>query len=151
MKNGNVQGINKIYQTSGTWMGSSAPTNLDAAKQIVGAEIMKAIVANGGGQYEREEAANAVNNIKSPEQLTGYVDTMQKLLAGQLKSLEKQYQVTTTRNDFQDKLLPRAKSVLNTLKETPQNNVNAPTEADINATALKYKITPAEVRKRLGL
>lgn len=29
--------------------------------------------------------------------------------------------------------------------------VTAPTEADINATAAKYKITPAEVKRRLGL
>jgi hypothetical protein len=36
-------------------------------------------------------------------------------MAGQLKSLERQYEVNTNRKDFKDKLLPRAKSVLSSL------------------------------------
>lgn len=115
LKNGNLQLANRIKNTAAEWTGDADITNLDTAKQIVGAEIIKAIVARGGGVQEREEAAQRISRISSPEQMAGYIETAQKLMAGQLKSLERQYEVNTNRKDFKDKLLPRAKSVLSSL------------------------------------
>lgn len=115
LNNGNIQLANKIKNTAAAWTGDADITNLDTAKQIVGAEVIKSIVARGGGQAEREEAANRISRISSPAQLAGYIDTTQKLMAGQLKSLEQQYSTGTKRKDFKEKLLPRAKSVLESL------------------------------------
>lgn len=119
LNNGNLQLANKIKNTAAAWTGDADITNLDTAKQIVGAEVIKSIVARGGGQAEREEAANQISRISSPAQLAGYIDTTQKLMAGQLKSLEQQYSSTTKRKDFKDKLLPRAKAVLERLSDKP--------------------------------
>lgn len=119
LNNGNLQLANKIKNTAAAWTGDADITNLDTAKQIVGAEVIKSIVARGGGQAEREEAANQISRISSPKQLAGYIETTQKLMAGQLKSLEQQYSSNTKRKDFRDKLLPRAKSVLEGLSEKP--------------------------------
>ena len=115
LNNGNLQLANKIKNTAAAWTGDADITNLDTAKQIVGAEVIKSIVARGGGQAEREEAANQISRISSPAQLAGYIETTQKLMAGQLKSLEQQYSSNTKRKDFRDKLLPRAKNVLSSL------------------------------------
>lgn len=115
LNNGNLQLANKIKNTAAAWTGDADITNLDTAKQIVGAEVIKSIVARGGGQAEREEAANQISRISSPAQLSGYIETTQKLMAGQLKSLEQQYSSNTKRTDFRDKLLPRAKNVLSSL------------------------------------
>ena len=115
LNNGNLQLANKIKNTAAAWTGDADITNLDTAKQIVGAEVIKSIVSRGGGQAEREEAANQISRISSPKQLAGYIETTQKLMAGQLKSLEQQYSSNTKRKDFRDKLLPRAKNVLSSL------------------------------------
>ena len=117
LKNGDMQLANKIKNTAAEWTGDADITNLDTAKQIVGAEIIKAIVARGGGVQEREEAADRISRISSPAQLSGYIDTAQKLMAGQLKSLERQYEVNTARKDFKAKLLPRSKAVLESLSD----------------------------------
>lgn len=115
LNNGNLQLANKIKNTAAAWTGDADITNLDTAKQIVGAEVIKSIVARGGGQAEREEAANKISRISSPAQLAGYIETTQKLMGGQLKSLEQQYSSGSKRKDFRDKLLPRAKNVLESL------------------------------------
>lgn len=112
LKNGNVQVVNKAANTVAEWLGNADVTNLDTAKQIVGAEVIKAIVARGGGVAEREEAASRISRISSPDQLIGYIKTQQELMAGQLLSLEKQYEQTTKRKDFKDKLLPKSKKIL---------------------------------------
>ena len=125
LNNGNLQLANKIKNTAAAWTGDADITNLDTAKQIVGAEVIKSIVARGGGQAEREEAANQISRISSPAQLAGYIETTQKLMAGQLKSLEQQYSSNTKRKDFRDKLLPRAKSVLSGLDGSSEGKAGA--------------------------
>ena len=124
LNNGDIQLANKIKNTAAAWTGNADVTNLDAAKQIVGQEVVKAIVANGGGQAEREEAANHISRISSPAQLSGYIETTQKLMGGQLRSLELQYE-GSKRKDFREKLLPRSKAVLESLEQKPAASPSA--------------------------
>ena len=100
-------------------LGVAAPTNFNAAKQIVGAEIIKAIVNNGGGVTERREAADAINGAGSPAQLSGVISTYHQLLGGQLLSLKQQYETGTNRTDFDERLNPRVKKLLGLGGETP--------------------------------
>ena len=67
-------------------------------------------------------------NANSPEQLAGTIKTIQKLMAGQLQSLQTQYETGTRRKDFDTKLSPRAKQVVKEL--TPQS-VNVPKVGDV--------------------
>jgi hypothetical protein len=57
LDNGNVQVVNKVQNYFSKATGSPNVTNFDAIKAIVGQEVVKAIVAGGGGVGEREEAA----------------------------------------------------------------------------------------------
>lgn len=104
LKNGNVQVINSIKNKFQTQFGATAPANLEAAKQIIGAEIVKAIVGAGGGVGERQDAAKAIDAAKTPDQFQGVIATYKKLLAGQLEGHRRQYETNAKRGDF-DKFL----------------------------------------------
>jgi hypothetical protein len=110
--NGNIPVVNSIAQKYAKQTGEEAPTNFDAAKQIIGQEIIKAIVANGGGQAEREEAGAQLSRANSPKQLVGVANTYKKLMGGQLKSLQLQYEQGTGRKDFTNRLTPAAQQEL---------------------------------------
>lgn len=112
MGNGNVQMVNKIGNIFATQTGSPAPTNFNAAKQLVGDEIVKAIVGSGGGVSDREEAAHNISAASSPQQLAGVIKTYQGLLSGQLVGLRQQYQKSTGLNDFEDFLAPETRAKL---------------------------------------
>jgi len=116
LANGDTKAINAVGNMIAKQTGAPAPTNFNAAKQIVTAEIIKAIVASGGGVAEREEAARNFANANSPAQLKGVINTYKDLMGGQLKSLELQYGNTTGRKDFEKKLTPAAKEELSKVK-----------------------------------
>lgn len=122
--NGNVQLLNKASNAYKQQTGSAAPTNFDAAKAIVGDEIIKAIVGGGGALADRENAQNQISRASSPAQLRGVINTYKDLMSGQLRGLKKQYTDTTGRNDFDTRLAP----------ETAKELEGAP------ASSSKYKI-----------
>ena len=112
LNNGDTKVFNAIANTLGTQLGTTAPGNLKTAAGIVGAEVVKAIVANGGGVKEREEAANTFKDIKSPAQLKEAANVYRELLGGQLTTLAQQYETGTGRKDFKKKLSPAAVKLL---------------------------------------
>lgn len=121
LQNGNIQAFNRVAQEFAAQTGSPAPTNFDTAKQIVGAEIIKALgVAGAGTQTERAEAANAFSRAKSPDQLMGAIKVAQRLLAGQVGGLRKQFVASTGLNGekFDEMLGDEAKGFL-TGKQAP--------------------------------
>lgn len=110
--NGDIKAVNSISNTFKDQFGKPAPTNFDAAKNIVGDEIIKAIIGGGGALADRENAQNQVSRANSPAQLAGVIQTYKNLMAGQLVSLKKQYEGSSHLNDFNDKLLPETQKEL---------------------------------------
>lgn len=100
---------NKLYNYATEQLGYPAPTNFDAAKKIVGDEIVKAIVGSGGGVGDREKAEQTIGRANSPEQLKGVIQTYKTLMSGQLQGLRQQYMASTGKEDF-DKFLQRRAS-----------------------------------------
>jgi hypothetical protein len=107
LHNGNTPIINKIGNEFARQTGGAAPVTFDAAKKIVGNEIVKAIVGAGGGVSDREEAAKTVANANSPAQLKSVISTYKELMKGQLGGLRQQYETSTGKKDF-DKFLSAA-------------------------------------------
>lgn len=105
LQNGDVQSINSMSQKISQEFGVAAPTNFDAAKQLVSDEIVKAIVGSGGGVQDRESAAAAIGRAQSPQQLSGVINTYKNLLAGQIGGFRRQYQSATGRDDFDKRFL----------------------------------------------
>jgi len=110
--NGDVKMINQLSQAVAAQTGHSAPNNFDTAKTIVGDEIVKAIVGAGGGVSDRQEAQSVLDKANSPQQLQGVIQTYQKLLGGQLGGLQRQYEQTTMRKDFNRFLSPAAQGLM---------------------------------------
>ena len=130
LNNGNTPAINKIANAYATQTGGVAPVNFDSAKQIVGDEIVKAIVGAGGGVSDREKAQETVNKANSPAQLKAVIDTYKELMNGQLGGLRRQYEQATKRKDFDRFLSDEAKKVAATPVQTP---AAAPSQSDIDA------------------
>lgn len=117
LKNGNIVAFNKVAQEVAEQTGNPAPTNFDTAKQIVGAEVIKALgVAGAGTQTERQEAADAFNRARSPQQLNAAIEVARKLLIGQLGGLRRQYVAATGRpaSSFDEMLEPQTQKFFGT-------------------------------------
>ena len=158
LQNSDVKAINAIGNTVARQTGAPAPTNFDAAKQIVTAEVIKAVVASGGGVTERQEAERNFAAASSPAQLKGVIDTYKKLLGGQLNSLGLQYANTTGRKDFETKLTPAAKTEFQRIRSEQQPAGAAPRAlAPADQQALDWaNANPkdpraAQIKQRLGL
>ena len=146
--NGDTKAINAIGNTIAKQTGAAAPTSFNAAKQIVTAEVIKSIVASGGGVKERQEAEANFAAANSPAQLKGVINAYKDLMGGQLKSLELQYGNTTGRKDFEKKLTPAAKDQLSHLKS---NLTGADAQAMEWAKANPNDPRAAKINQRLGL
>lgn len=117
LQNGNVQKLNEVRNAYKTQTGQDAPTNFDTAKTVVGDEVVKAVIGSGGAQSDRDQAQKVIDAANSPAQLLGAINTYKTLLGGQLNGLSKQYQASTGRNDFAERLLNP-----NTVKATVKGN-----------------------------
>jgi len=141
LNNKDIPAFNRIVQTIAEQTGKSAPTNLDAAKAILGPEIIKAIgVAGAGTKEERQHAADAWNKARSPEQLAGATATIKKLLAGQLRGLRQQYVKSTglPAKDFDEMMLPETLRQLEGLEQAGPVQVKTPQEAQALKPGTKY-------------
>jgi hypothetical protein len=129
LNNTDVRLVNAAKQGIAAAFGANAPTTFDATRRIVGQEVVKAVVANGGSMREREEAADAFSRANSPAQLAGVIKSYQALLSGRLKSTQLRYENDTGLTDFQTKLTPATIRALNSGAATP-----APATAPIKIT-----------------
>lgn len=112
LANSDIRIFNSAKNVFAKATGQAAPASFDAAKQLVAAEVIKAVVNNGGGVKEREEAASQFARANSPEQLKAVIQTYKELLGGQLSSLQQQYETGAGRKDFDTKLSPRTRELL---------------------------------------
>lgn len=128
LNNSDLPSINRLSILWKKSTGQAAPTNFDTAKKIVADEIVKAIVGSGGGVADREEAAKAINNAGSPEQLQQAITTYQGLMTGQLNGLREQYKAATGRDNFESMLLPETRAKLEV------HGQQAPQAGEVTAT-----------------
>ena len=115
--------INRVRNAYRVEFGKPAPTSFNAAKEIVGDEIIKSIVARGGTLEDRIAMKKTLDAASSPDQLAGVVTAYQKLLGGQLAGFEKSYVAGTNRTDFKDRFLNSR--TIKTLP-APDTGVNQP-------------------------
>lgn len=90
LNNKDTQAINRIGNYISEQTGNAAPTNFDAAKDVVSKEVVKAIVAGGGGVAERQELSELMSKAKSPAQLKGVIQQYRGLMSAQHDALLQQ-------------------------------------------------------------
>lgn len=96
LDNGDIRVLNNLANTWAREQGKPAPTDFKTVKDIVAAEIVKAIVGAGGTGGDRDHARSVIDDVNSPDQIHGAVNKLRELVHGQLVGLEKQYVDTTT-------------------------------------------------------
>ncbi len=112
LENGDVQRLNRLANTLQTEFGATAVPNFEFAKQIVGAEVTKAIVGGAGSVTDRQELQGSFNAANSPAQLVGVIKTAKALMAGQLSGYRRQYENATGLQNFDELLSPEARQEL---------------------------------------
>jgi hypothetical protein len=117
LKNGRITLVNEYGNKLAQQTGQPAITSFEAAKQVIANEVVKAMVANGSSDADRERAVSAIQSQSSPAQMLGVVRTYQSLFAGKLGGLKQQYEVNTKLQDFNDKLTPETKAILDRMSE----------------------------------
>jgi hypothetical protein len=100
LNNGGIPAANKIANAWAKATGNSNVTNFDAMKEIVGDEVVKAVLGSGGAQDDRQAIKDAFHNANTPQQLQGVITHFEGLMGGQLSGLRRQYQKSTGLNDF---------------------------------------------------
>ena len=108
LQNGDIQGANKLGNLWAKQFGSPAPTNVQAASEVLGPELMKILSNNSGAGTvdERQGFANTVGNLaNAPEQTAGAISTLRGMLGRQAADLALQYHGATQRNDFASRYL----------------------------------------------
>jgi hypothetical protein len=103
LSNGTFQPGNKVATAWQRTFGSPAPTNIQAAAEIIGPEMAKALSQNSGAGTgpEREELSHTVGNLSNaPEQSLQAIHTWRDMLGRQMLDLAFQYHGATGRSDF---------------------------------------------------
>jgi hypothetical protein len=116
LNNNDMQTLNSVANRIASEFGGTAPTSLEAAKAIIGQEVVKAIVPGAGGEQERQAAADKLSSAQTPQQLKEALDVYREMMGTQLNTLARQYERTTGLDDFDSLLTPRAKAVWESTK-----------------------------------
>jgi len=91
LKNGDFLAANRVGNWLNTQFGSDKATNFDLARTAFAGEVGKAFAGANVGVQDRAEILDKINHSSSWDQLKGYADTADELLAGKQKSLKESY------------------------------------------------------------
>lgn len=112
LKNGGLPAANSVANFFSKQTGNPSVTNFNAMKEIVGDEVVKAVVGTGGAAGDREAIKQSFNAANSPDQLLGVIAKYKGLMGGQLSGLRRQYEKSTGLKDFNDMVSSNAQSEL---------------------------------------
>ena len=108
LQNNDTQTYNSLKNIWAKQFGSPAPTNVQAAAEVMGPELMKILTNNNGAGTvdERQGFSNTVGNLaNAPEQTIGAIDTLSGMFGRQAADMALQYHGATQRNDFASRYL----------------------------------------------
>lgn len=127
LKNVDLPKLNQLKNWWQTETGQPAPNTFNGVKDIVASEVIKGSIGGPGGVEERKANAEKVKAAASPEQLDELFTGWKKLMAGQMKGLEKQYESGTRLGNFREKyMLPRARAALEEVSESDGGTTDQP-------------------------
>lgn len=130
--NKDTQGFNRLANIYKTQSGNPAPTNFDAVKNVIGQEVVKAIVAGGGSAGERDEAAKAFSSAASPDQLNGAISHYRMVMQAQQENLLAQRRSAGLR----DETLPSYSRSTTRPNTAPSQGAVVPIKSDADYNAL---------------
>jgi hypothetical protein len=129
----NIRTIEGIQQWAGT-ESSDPDTALLKKKTIMISDALQRVMGQQGGEWAYKAAMDILDPRLAPK-------AYENIVLSHGKTLER---TAFARQN------PNKTKVANPDVQQPQLE-NPPTEADINATAIKYKMTPQQVKQKLGI
>jgi hypothetical protein len=109
LQNNDNRTLNRLQNVLMTEFGFEGPVDFNAAKEIVGDEVAKAVIGGTNAEADRAAIHDKLNAANTPEQLLGVIRTFKKLLGGQLGGLRRQAQtVGISEEEFNKRLSPAA-------------------------------------------
>jgi len=112
LRNYGTPALNRVANFLSKQWGNPSVTNFDSMREVVGDEVVKAILGSGGAEGDRDAIKAAFETANSPKQLMGVIEKYQGLMGGQLSGLRRQYQKATGLNDFDSFLSQQARGQL---------------------------------------
>jgi hypothetical protein len=113
LQTGDSRALNAASAALQNQFGYEGPADFNTAKMIVSDEVTKAVAGGNLSMTERTALQNQFSTASSPEQLNGVIGTLKRLLGGQLRGLQRQYEnIPGTKPPFENKLSPQAKGQL---------------------------------------
>ena len=119
LKNGNMQAFNQFANYLATATGRAAPTDFESIKQLVADEVVSAIVPGVGALADRTKAGEIFAAVKSPDQMSGAIDKVKKLMGGQMNGLYQQYKGGGGKKDFRDFLTAQGADAMRSVNALP--------------------------------
>lgn len=108
----NLPAVNAAVNYIGTQLGNPNVKSFDAMKEVVGDEVVKAVVGSSGAEGDRDAIKNAFAAASSPAQVQAVVAKFKGLMGSQMNGLQRQYQKSTGMSDFNDFVSEQARSEL---------------------------------------
>lgn len=112
LKNGPSPIANAIVNEFATQTGHPEVTNFNSMVEVVGDEVVKAVVGTPGTGGDRDAIKKNFSGSSSPASILGAVQHYKGLMGGQLDGLRRQYERSTGLKDFNEALSPDAQSSL---------------------------------------
>jgi hypothetical protein len=122
--NGGIPIWNQIVNDYKTNTGQAGPGSIEAARDLVMDEVVKAAAGGVTALGDRESMQKKVNAAQTPAQLADILKRLTQMMGSQAHGLKQQYEDAGLK-DFDKKLLPRTKKVLSeSSAESPTTNTN---------------------------
>lgn len=127
--------FNKLVNAIGVHVtGANPVTNFNAMREIVGDEVVKAVVGSSGAEGDRQAIKDAFDAARSPDQVQGVIQKYEGLMGGQLAGLKRQYTRATGLSDFDSFVSQQAAQKL---KQAESGGLGKPSGALSDAALLK--------------
>lgn len=137
---GDMQGANYVVNAVSKQFGNPNITNVQLASQAVGEELMRVFRQVGASEREAREWEEKFKASKSPEQMSGAIQTASKLLYGRINALNNRWNNgMDVKTGYPNILSDEARGVLSKYGVTNSENTATPSP-QVSSGAL----TPAE-------
>jgi hypothetical protein len=129
-----VRIVNAAQNRIATEFGRPGVTSFEGVRDIVADELVKSVIGSAGSQEDRQNMRNTLRSANSPEQLAGMIQYYEKLMAGRVSEMKRNYVETTgaSEDSFYRRLSPHAADVMK--QYAPGASAGAPAGGGAAAT-----------------
>ena len=121
LENGDVTALNTFKNYFSTQVGNDMVTNFNSVRDIVGDEIVRAVLGGAGNVFDRSELQSRLSSSASRRQLMGAIDKYINLATQRLGAIDQWYKANTGSDDFKERFLtPRTRKLFGQDETTGQ-------------------------------